>query len=932
MRVPVATYRIQFGPGFRFDQALPILDHLARLGVTEIYASPVFKAKRGSTHGYDVVDYGEINPELGGRPMLERLASAARALGLGWIQDFVPNHMAYHPENGLLADVLEEGPASPSAPVFDIDWQHPDESLRGRVLAPFLGTFYGQALEQGDIRIVYEKGEFAADAFGLRFPMRIESYLDVFASALGGTSRDERAAAPDRDPLEEARRLADAFSPAGQSLSSKDRRRRIKDELWRLYSGRPEVRNLVDRKLVELNGTPGNPSSFDALDDILSRQHFRLSFWKVAGEEVNYRRFFGLNDLIGLRLEQPGVFEQTHALALDLLRAGTFSGLRVDHIDGLYDPKGYLDRLRTEAPDAFLVVEKVLQPDERLPEEWPVEGTTGYDWLNMVNGLFCRTENGTRLERVYSSFTGRTTVAPDLRVRTKRQVMGQNLAGDIANLALRLKRISGLHRRTRDFTAFGLRRAMVEIVAQFPVYRTYPLPGRVAEADEGRLRDAVWRAKAALPALLNEYDFILDILLLRLPAGLTDEARQECLEFVLRFQQLLAPVAAKGFEDTFLYVYNRLLSLNEVGSEPSRFGRTLEEFHAFNAERAERWPRSLNATSTHDVKRGEDVRARLNVLSELPQEWEKSVRTWRRLNRKFKRPADGGQSAPEANDEYFLYQTLAGSYPFGADERASFTGRLKACMIKAVREAKVRTAWLKPDEEYEAAVGAFVEGVLDRRENPVFLESFLDFERKLASYGVLNSLSQALLKVACPGIPDIYQGAELWDLNMVDPDNRRPVDFARRASLLVELEARAGRDKPGLIRDLWARREDGGIKLYLLSRALRGRKGRPRLFDEGRYVPLTVRGPRADHVIAFARNAGDDWAVCLASRFFAALAEPGRLPIGSAVWTNTRVVLPEGAAAAYEDVLTGRSHRVGKGLPLSAAFADLPMAFLISRA
>ena len=928
MRPPVATYRLQFGPDFGFDRALPVLGHLARLGVTDVYASPVFKAKRGSPHGYDVIDYGEINPDLGGRPGLERLAAEGRKLGLGWIQDFVPNHMAYHPENALLADVLERGPDSPNAPVFDIDWQHPDEGLRGKVLAPFLGTFYGRALEQGDIRIVYERGELAAVAFGLRFPMRIESYLDVFAPVLGGPHEAGRTEARDHDPLEAVRSLADPSSPGHEGLPEEDRRRMLKDELWRLYTERPGVRDLVDRRLAGLNGTPGTPSSFDALDDILSRQHFRLAFWKVAGEEVNYRRFFGLNDLIGLRLEHPGVFERTHALVLDLLRAGTFTGLRVDHIDGLYDPKGYLDRLRAEAGDAFLVVEKVLESEERLPEDWPVEGTTGYDWLNGTNGVFCRTENGARLERVYSAFIGRTTAAPDLEVRTKRQVMGQNLAGDIANLALRLKRISGLHRLTRDFTAFGLRRALVEIVAQFPVYRTYPLPGRIAEADEGRLRDAVWRAKAALPALLNEYDFILDILLLRLPAGLSDEAREECLEFVLRFQQFLAPVAAKGFEDTFFYVYNRLLSLNEVGGEPARFGRTLEEFHAFNAERAERWPRSLNATSTHDVKRGEDVRARLNVLSEVPAEWDKSVRAWRRLNRKFKRPA-GGQLAPDSNDEYFLYQTLAGSYPFGEEERTAFSGRLKACMIKAVREAKVHTAWLKPDEEYEAAVAAFVDGILDGRENPAFLRSFLAFERGLAFYGLLNSLSQTLLKVACPGIPDIYQGAELWDLNMVDPDNRRPVDFARRASLLAGLETRSGRGGPRLVKDLWERREDGGLKLFVLARALAGRNREAKLFDQGRYLPLVVRGPRAEHVIAFARNAGDDWALCLASRFFASLVEPGRPPIGPAVWTSTRVELPQGAAGAWQDVLSGRSHRGRQTLALSAVFADLPVALLI---
>lgn len=945
MRVPLATYRLQFGPDFPFARARDVLPYLVELGVSDVYASPIFKARSGSSHGYDVVDYDQVNPELGGRAGLDRILARASDLGLGWVQDFVPNHMAFHPENRMLRDVLERGPASSFRGFFDIDWDIPDDGLKGRVLVPFLTGFYGTSLEAGEVRLTFDEEGLGVLASGLRFPLRLESYAEVLVpdpvvleNAPQGPSRILSANGPElsgsgRHARDEIRRvLAEAaLEGAAEEGQEGERRPTFKARLWALSRNDAAVQALIDDVLRRINGTPGDAASFDALDAVLERQHFRLSFWKVAAEEVNYRRFFGLNDLIGLRLENPGVFERTHALLLELLETGKVTGLRLDHIDGLYHPQEYLDRLRGEAGDSFIVVEKILGPDESLPSDWTIQGTTGYDWLNMVNGVLCRTENAARLESVYASFTGRRSSPAELQVQKKRLSIGQNLAGDVANLARLIKRISGLHRRTRDFTAFGLRRALVEILAQFPVYRIYPRPGRISEEEEARLRDAVWKAKAAMPALLNELDFILDILLLRIPPGLSDEGRDQCLDFAMRFQQFLAPVAAKGFEDTFLYVYNRLLSLNEVGGDPSRLGRTRDEFHAFNARRGEAWPGSLNATSTHDAKRGEDVRARLAVLSEIPEEWRGVVNSWRRVNRKHKRRVNG-RLAPDPNDEYFLYQSLAGAFPFDEAGRSLFQDRVKSYMIKAVREAKVHTAWLKPDEEYEKAVEGFVDDILSETSGRAFLEAFLPFARRLAFYGILNSLSQTLLKITSPGVPDFYQGAELWDLAFVDPDNRRPVDYERRRAMLRDIRAGSRREATRLIADLWKSREDGRLKLFLIWRALAARRARHELFRRGNYLPLEVEGRSGSNVIAFARRMGAEWAITVSPRFPASLVQPEMLPLGEGVWGDTRVVLPPDAPASWVEAIAGRKLASKGELLVSDVLMSFPVALLLGTA
>jgi (1->4)-alpha-D-glucan 1-alpha-D-glucosylmutase len=929
-RPPLSTYRLQFGPQFGFARATEVLPYLSLLGLTDIYASPVFRPRSGSGHGYDVVDYDTINPELGGRAGLEEVIGRAAASGLGWIQDFVPNHMAYHSENGMLMEVLENGPESRFAPFFDVDWDHQEEGLKGKILAPFLGRFFGTALEQGEIRLAYDRGEMSVETYGLRFPLRIESYTTVFEPALARLEELVGRGHPYLLKLNDIRSLPASGPGGGEGGRREERAAFIKNVLWEFYSGHAGVRGLVDDNLARLNGRPGDPQSFDDLEGILARQFYRLSFWKVAAEELNYRRFFNINDLIALRLESPGVFERTHSLLLELVRKGLLSGLRLDHIDGLYDPRAYLDRVRAEVADLYVVVEKILQPGEDLPVDWPVQGTTGYDWLNQVNGVLCRPEGGGRLETIYSAFTGRKHSASELRAQKKRLVVGQNMAGDIANLARLIKRISGLHRRAHDFTSFGLRRALVEILAQFPVYRTYPREGRLSESDRARVQAAIRKAKLSVPALLHELDFIQDILLLNEPPGLGDAARAEWQDFALRCQQLLAPVAAKGIEDTFLYVYNRLLSLNEVGGDPARVGISAAAFHRFNAERAERWPRSMNATSTHDTKRGEDVRARLNVLSDIPDEWRAAVTAWRRLNRRHKRTVNG-LAAPDRNDEYFLYQTLVGAYPFEPGQLPSFRDRVAAYMVKAVREAKVHTAWLKPDEEYEAAVLGFVAGILDEAPGGRFLEAFRPFQARVAFYGLFNSLSQVLLKIASPGVPDFYQGTELWDLSLVDPDNRRPVDFPLRRAVLEDISRRWEGDRPGLFKDLWSSRWDGRLKLFVTWRALTARRERAELFARGGYLPLDGQGARAANLLAFARRLGDDWVVCLVPRFVASLVQPEELPVGPGVWGDTGLNLPDEAPRRWEDALTGKVMAAELRLAVSEVLDRLPLALLLGR-
>ena len=633
--------------------------------------------------------------------------------------------------------------------------------------------------------------------------------------------------------------------------------------------------------------------------------------------------------LISLRVEDEDVFDHTHRLVMELLERGIFSGLRVDHVDGLYDPAAYLRRLREKLPQAYLGVEKILAMDETVPGNWPVQGTTGYDFLNYVNGLFCDRANVKKLSMIYSNLTGSKHSYEHLLRETRRLIIRNDLAGDVANLAYRVRNISGRDRHGSDLTLCGLRSALTELLAGFPVYRTYTHQSTVSEKDAQVIRQAVERARADNPGLLHELAFLQRVLLLDFPGYLSDEERAHWLQFTMRFQQHTGALMAKGFEDTMLYVYNRLLSLNEVGSNPGRFGCSGAQFHAFNAKRCKTWPHALSATATHDTKRGEDVRARINVLSEIPTEWEKKVRSWRRLN-KTKKKRVRGVPAPDGNDEYFLYQTLMGAWPFRETEVPQFRERIKAYVIKAVREAKVHTTWLQPDREYEEACLSFVESILVPEESNVFLRELKPFQIKVAHYGVFNSLSQTLLKITAPGVPDFYQGTELWDLNLVDPDNRRPVDFGLRFRHLREIRRRIETDVLELIQELLAMKEDGRVKLFLLVQALNARKARADIFQKGAYKPLTVAGRFRKHLIAFARRDGSAWSVTVVPRFLTSVVEDGGLPLGPEVWQDTGVILPRPAPSLWRNVLTGQVLSGDRTLWAGEIFQHFPVALLMS--
>jgi (1->4)-alpha-D-glucan 1-alpha-D-glucosylmutase len=928
MDVPTATYRIQFNPDFGFAEARRILDYLEAIGISHIYASPIFQACAGSTHGYDVTDPNRLNPELGGMDDFTALRQVMERCGMGWIQDVVPNHMAYSHENPMVADVWENGKRSSFFDFFDIQWDYPYEGIRGRVLAPFLGKPYGETLEDGDLVLEYTRQGFQVRYYDLVFPLRIESYGIILTHQLSELEKELGRDHPDYINLLGLLYVLQTLSAGKDIQEHYDQTHFVKGILWDLYTRNPVVASFLDRNTHIFNGSRGDPDSFGNMDRLLLEQYFRLSFWKVATEEINYRRFFSINDLICLKTQDPHVFEHTHSLVFDLIQNGRFTGLRIDHVDGLYDPYQYMAALRSSSPDAWIVVEKILGIEEPLPSSWPIQGTTGYDFLNYANGLFCMNKHEKEMTRHYETFTGHKVPYATLVSEKKRLIIEKHMGGDVDNLALLLQAVSSRDRYGRDITLYGLKRALVELLAQFPVYRTYQSQTGLSDTDGAYIRTAVDRALQHTPALMEELRFIERFLLAAFPDYLTGEEKEQWMHFIMKFQQLTGPLMAKGFEDTTLYIYNRLLSLNEVGGDPGRFGISKEAFHRFNQERRHHWPHTLNATATHDTKRGEDARARIQVLSEIPKEWRMQVQSWAKLNRK-KRVRLGNRWVPDRNDEYFLYQTLIGSFPHHGTVDEQYVQRMKDYMIKAVREAKVHTAWLKPDTDYEEGYLSFIDRVLMTHGDNPFLREFIPFQRKIAHFGMFNSLSQTLLKVTSPGLPDFYQGTELWDLSLVDPDNRRPVDFLSRRGYLNEVRQEHQRDAAGLIRRLSESWTDGRIKLFLIYRALQTRKTHDTLFQKGDYQPLQVEGPFNDHVIAYARMHRGQWAVAVAPRFLTVLLNEGQFPLGTETWRDTCLVLPEDGPAVGRDAFTGEPVEMKNKLQVGDALRHFPVSLLL---
>ena len=931
MQIPTATYRIQFNPGFGFNDAAGIVDYLADLGISHLYASPLFKARQGSSHGYDGVDPNRLNPQLGTSAEFGSLTRALQGRAMGLLLDIVPNHMAFDYDNRMLADVLENGPHSAYYRFFDIEWEHSEPSLRGRLLAPFLGKRYAECLVNGEIKLSYDDAGLAVAYFDRKLPLRIESYLHILGHGIDKLKATLGENQPDYicliDILDRLESLALPLDPAGRDGQI----RFVKQTLWSAYCENSTIRQFIDDNLRLFNGEPGNAASFVRLDKILTQQFFRLCYWKVAGDEINYRRFFSINDLIALCQEKEAVFDHTHALLTELIENSIVSGIRIDHIDGLGDPAGFLNRLRRRFKDVYILVEKILDPAERLPDDWPVQGTTGYEFANMLNALFVRQENEDNFTSIYTQFSGRAASFEDVVGSGKRRILETQMSGELDNLAGYVKRFSNRTWSGRDFTLKRLKEALAETLVRFPVYRSYIDHQGPRAADRRYIESAVELSILHRPHLQAEILFLQRLLLGEIGGDATAddfETRELGRQIAIRFQQLTAPLMAKGFEDTALYVYNRLLSLNDVGGDPRQFGCSSADFHAFVEKRANRWPHAMNSTATHDSKRGEDVRARLNVLSELPDAWAANLVQWHAVNRNQKVRLNG-QEIPDKNEEYFLYQTLVGTFPFGSTDHSDFIKRVSRYMVKAAREAKFHTSWLDPNEAHEAALTAFVERILHPSAEKGFLDAFLPFGKKIARYGSYNSLSQTLIKITAPGVPDFYQGTELPDLNLVDPDNRRPVDYAKRAQFLKEIQIRTrARGRPAA-EELPADRGDGRQKLYLLAAALNIRNAHARLFREGSYIALRPAGRFYNHVVAFARQSGPEWSITVVPRFLTALIGEDAHPLGTSVWQDTVVGLPEGAPARWKNVFTHEELTADNGLALGDVLTVYPVALLL---
>lgn len=955
--VPDATYRLQFNKDFTFADAEGLVPYLARLGISHLYASPFLKARPRSTHGYDIIDHNALNPEVGDEAALARLSAALKAEGMGQILDFVPNHMGIaEAENPWWLDVLEYGQGSPYAEYFDIDFNPAKAELRGKVLLPVLGDQYGKVLEDGHLvpKLEREGGGFSVWYWEHRFPLTPYRYGPVFTAILPAVRRaglPEAAVAALEEVAAGFREVRTAARSGRARGARRGRAEALKRRFAEVLAEHPGLAEAVEEGLTALHGTPGEPPTFLPLHRLLEAQNFRLAFWRVASDEINYRRFFQINDLAGLRVEVPAVFDASHRLVLRMLAEGHIDGLRIDHVDGLFDPKAYLERLAEKCraatgsdTDTYVLVEKILGHHERLRPEWRVAGTTGYEALNEINGLFVDPAAERRLTRTYARLTGESIDFEHIVRAGKRQVMQQELASEVQVLANGLSRLSERNWRTRDYTQRDIRLALSEVIACFPVYRTYIDRRRPAPED---LRDIDWAVAQARKNPQFHDESIFDFLhaVLSIEAGRrTDDPfpREEVRRLARRAQQVTSPVMAKGLEDTAFYRYNRFASLNEVGGHPDVFGTSVGGFHHRMAERARLWPHSMLTTATHDTKRGEDVRARINVLSEYAEDWTRRVRRWMQLNRRRK-PEVEGEPVPSANDEYLFYQTLVGAWPpelavpdegtedpATVEAMATFRDRLTGYMLKAVREAKVHSAWTRQNEAYEQGMARWIERVLEIRHRNPFLADLQPFQARCARVGAVDGLAQAALKFACPGVPDVYQGCELWELSLVDPDNRRPVDFAARDGLLAEMERTFGTGDAGrgeAARALLDRWTDGGVKMLLTWRLLTLRRRLPALFRHGDYRALEPTGTEAGRLIAFERRHDGQRLVVVCPRLVAPLMPGGDdWPLGE-VWGDTAVPLETGGR--FRHVLTGETVE-GEALRAADLFAHLPVAVLLA--
>ena len=921
-RVPASTYRVQLNQKFRFADACQILDYLHDLGITDLYLSPILASRKGSDHGYDVTDPTRLNPDLGSEEDFAHLQAELQKRGMGLLLDAVPNHMAASPENPWWMDVLENGPQSAYAGFFDIDWHPHARSLDGRILLPILGRSFGDVLESGEIKLVFQDGRFFLQYFESIFPVAPRSYhaiLELHDRHLRATLGEETPAYHEYAGIV-ASLVELARSDRRQGETIAERRSRFeaaRDRLSSLAKSNPQVSAFIDENVREINGKEGDPATFNFLQRILGEQHYKLSFWQNLNESINYRRFFTITELVGVRVEDPHVFEATHGYVMRLVAKSPSAGLRIDHIDGLREPIAYLNKLqerllgsREDQTDSssYIVVEKILERHESLPQDWPVSGTTGYDYLSAANGVFVDPQGGARLEEIYSSFVGWRQEFADIVYQKKKLVMTSLLGVEMRSLGRDLAELAALDRYARELPRAQLIDALIEVTACLPIYRTYirnmDVPAHATEYIEQAVAEARKRGRHLKPGC---FDFVREVLLLLNPPHVLINLREARLAFVMRWQQFTGPIVAKGLEDTALYVFHPLLSLNEVGGDPRpSHAASREEFFEFLAVRLRDWPCTLDTTSTHDTKRSEDVRARLNVLSEIPEEWRQHLEAWATWNARHKQ-MNGGQAAPDKNEEYYLYQTLLGVWPLETEGCGTLVERVQNHIIKATREAMIHTRWTRPNQAHEEALKNFVSKILSCEHSADFVSDFRQFQEKIAYFGMINGLSQTLLKITSPGVGDFYQGSELWDLRMVDPDNRGAINFSKRNAALESISKRSTNAE--FLRGLSSRWHDGRIKMYVMRTALRFRREHQSLFSEGEFVPLACKGRYCENVVAYLRRRGEECAVVVVPRWLSRMAPATSTP-KAFDWADTHVLLPNGGPKLWNDELTGDELRV----------------------
>lgn len=973
-RVPLSTYRLQMHAGFPFSAAIEIVDYLKKLGIGDVYSSPIFEARPGSMHGYDVTRHDRLNPELGGEEGFVQFSNTLSKAGMGLLLDIVPNHMGVGNDSLWWQDVLENGRTSRFAEFFDIDWEPLKPDMNNKLLLPILGAQYGEELENKHIQLALEDGRLWVRYYDHRMPLAPRTLNLVF------DEEDEAKLPPEFLDLVKDLQHTPPHETTDPALITQ-RQQQMEELKPRMREAlrAPELQPILEQALAKINGELENSHSFDRLHNLLEAQPYRLAFWRVSTEEINYRRFFDINDLVGLKMENPEVFAETHCMIRSLLAKQQITGLRIDHCDGMFNPRQYLIRLQllylasqcygetATAPTApngievelrdglrsydwaksqgplFVVVEKILEPREYLPREWPVRGTSGYDFTYFGTQIFVQQESERSFDKLYTKILGHTADPDEIIYECKLQVMRSSLASEVYVLTNLLSRLAAADRYARDITDDILETVIRETIACFPVYRTYiDDRGQYTDRDRAFIRYAIAQAKKLNPGIdASAFHFLQDMLLLRthrdpVPNGHLDPKQ---LYFALKFQQLTGPVMAKGVEDTSFYLYYRFLPSNEVGGSMKVFGISLDLLHQSNQERLEKSPDTILGTSTHDTKRSEDVRSRLSVLSEMPLDWTVAVRVWKRMSARYKRKMVDGRIAPDTNEEYMLYQTIVGAWPWQMEtleDRQAFLKRIQEYTAKALNEAKVNTSWLNPDNDYLQAVFDFLSDLLlpakDGRESG-FVLAMMQILPQLQFFGAMNSLALAALKIASPGIPDFYQGSELWDLSLVDPDNRRPVDYQLRARLLDELRNEAAKNGPSAVaQQVLKTLPDGRIKLWVTHRALCARTENPMLFQRGSYVPLTATNGKEEHAIAFLRQDPSTGKALLTviPRFTHTLMKgKTELPLGKH-WGDSVLPLPSAAAQRYRNIFTGEVLEITDSMHLSQVFAQFPVAMLLS--